>query len=294
MVYVRRHGRSMRTGNPSNTRRTIRRARSALSSLRRRVRGARTNILSAVRAAVNYGKEIKYVAQQDDPTTLTLGIATSYASGNLHEMVPQVTQGVGEHQRIGDRITPVRAKVHFTFWMRNSLSHNVDVPCNVEIILMCLKVKGASNQTALTNFPAGTLLRTGNGNNNDPTGSATNILQVNNVQPVNPDNFTLLRKYRIRLIKNFGVQNWADTSPPVSEATEASPNISSSHSIVKRTFSWKPPTLKYDNGTSTLPTNHYPIWLAWATTSDGSALPADANGNLCQVGVRYEMYFRDA
>ena len=288
----RRYRRSNRpaTARPYRRVSTASRGRRSLAS---RFRPTSNRLMSHVRAAINYGKEIKYVAKQDDPIALTLGISTAASSGNLHQLIPNVTQGIAEHQRIGDRLSPTRAQCHFTFWMRQSFEATAP-PVDVEIILMCLNVKGASNFTAISTMPAGTLLRTGNGNSNDPSGSATNILQVNNVQPVNPDNWTLLRKYRLRLVKNSGRANWDSTSPPVTDVTQVVPNISSSHAIVKRTFRWKPPTLKYSNATTDLPTNHYPIWVAWATTCDDSPLPVDSTGSLVMVGTRYEMYFRDA
>lgn len=229
-----------------------------------------------VLAVVNRREETKYVA---DNITIGTGVtAAGVTPANFVRLLPQVPQGVAENQRIGDRINPVRACAYITYYM-GSTPNMFDVTLNCVIV----NVKGAQTAASIAAVPAGGFLKAGNGLNVDPADpNQTNMLTLVNNFPVNNDQYTLLRWYKKRFAKGAGALNGATAGNEAGQGANTP-----SKQLIK--FSWKPPTLKYDDGAAGLPTNHYPVLLTWATANDGSALQ-----NILFYSIHSELYFKDA
>lgn len=240
---------------------------------------ASKGIKRAVTQIVNSQLETKYVAQ--DLVGGALVTSGGVTPGILLQMLPALGQGGGDYQRNGVVVKPTRASckwvVHF-----NGANNNFD---DLTVNLLILSVKGRATANAVAQIVGPSLLRGGNGNYADPdpaTYTQAQLLEhVNNYQ-VNGEQYTRLKWFK----KRFAKGSYGINGVPGANATS---QIAVNPPSVTFNYTWKPPTLKYLTGAPTLPTNHYPVYVIWATTNDGGAY----SGNL-SYGLRSEMSFKDA
>jgi hypothetical protein len=230
-----------------------------------------------VLAVVNRKSETKYTS-----SIPSLAVAISSAvntPAGFTGLLPPISQGTGESQRIGDRVQPTFARSTFTFYLSNT-PNMFDVTLHLVIVM----VKGAGSAAAVGAVPAGSLLKVGTGVNADPNDpNQTNMLSLVNHYPINTDQYTLCKWYKRRFAKGPGAINGA---PAAAEAGQIA--NTASQQVIK--YKWKPPTLKYDAAAASLPQNHYPVFVTWATANDGSAL----QGTVLNYSCRSEIYFKDA
>lgn len=255
----------------------------AQSNAKRYRSNARTNRVAGkvaylVEKAINRKTETKYIAEDImGPTLVPSGALTPV---NLLRMIPQVSQGVGEHQRIGDKLNALRARSFFSFFLANGINNFNDVTLN----LVVLTAKGASTAGAVAALPANNLLKVGNGTNTDPNPAAYTqpqfLTHINNY-PINTDQYTLVKWYKKRFAKGSYDINGVPGANATSQIAIQKPMVVIKHA-------WNPPTLKYNAAGDQLPSNHYPVFIVWCTTNDGGAY----SGAL-QYGLRSEMYFKD-
>lgn len=246
---------------------------------RRRVVKAKPTFAKKVIQVVNSQVETKYVAQD-------LVLSTQVPSGQttpaqFKQMLPTVTQGTGDSQRIGDTIKPIKARTMITVNFNQSSINFDDVQVNVLVLM----AKGASTQGAVGGLPPGQLLRVGNGINTDPDATVYTQLQflqhINKYQ-INSEQYTLCKWFKRRFAKGSYNINGVPGANATSQVAVAQP----AHTFV---YDWKPPVLRYSTPGAVLPTNHYPVYLVWCTTSDGGSY----SGAL-EFGTRTELYFKDA
>lgn len=235
---------------------------------------------AAIKAVIKSQMETKYVGETVWANQLVAAGAS--VPGNLNRLFPQVAQGAGDNQRVGDRIEPIRATARWTVHFQNGLSNNFE---DLQYNLVVLVVKGAKTGAAVAGTPANTLLRNGTGGNVDPTlGGFTQpqfIEQVNHY-PINTDQFTVLKHFKHRFAKG----SYDITGVPGAQATS---QIANGNPCVTFTYSWKPPTLDYNSNVDVLPTNHYPVFIHWVSVNDGGAY----SGNL-YYGLRTDLFYKDA
>lgn len=156
-----------------------------------------------------------------------------------------------------------------------------DVTMNLVIVM----VKGAGSAPAVASVPAGSLLKVGTGVNADPNDpNQTNMLSLVNHYPINTDQYTLCKWYKRRFAKGSGAINGA----PGGGVEAGQIANTQSQQVIK--YRWKPPTLKYDAAAVSLPQNHYPVFITWATANDGSAL----QGTILNYSCRSEIFYKDA
>lgn len=267
-------------GVPRNT---TRRNKTALpTAVKKAVRRAKqSDFAKKVMKVVNRNEETKYVAETitqvpgGPPTFLVPSFQV--APLNLSRMIPNLTQGVLENQRIGDQVSPIKINCMWNFFLAGADAF--DVTLNIVVV----SVKGANSQLALPGIPVGQFLKVGDGTNTDPNGfTPVQFLTEVNHYKVNNDQYTLHKWIKRRVSKGFGLQNIA---PPIPGASNAVAN----QGAMSIKYTWKPPKLKYNAAADTTPTNHYPCYLIWATNNDGTALLGDLNFN-----CRSEMFFKDA
>jgi len=226
---------------------------------------------------VKRNEETKYVSA----ITLLNQSITSAATtpANFLGLLPPLSQGTGDYQRIGDKVNPVFARSVFTYYLNNS-----NVTFDVTMHLVIVMVKGAGTAAAVASVPAGQWLKVGNGTNADPHDPVqVNQLALTAHYPINSDQYTLCKWYKRRFAKGPGALN----SPPTG-AESGQLSITPAQQVIK--YRWKPPTLKYDVAASTAPTNHYPVFVTWATANDGTTLQAP----VLNYSVRSELYYKDA
>ena len=274
MAFVKFGKRFMKNGRP------FRKAISTAPAVRKAIRKVKNTALARkVLTVVNRHKESKYCGELDQNALgLVQGVTVP---GELYRMVPRTTQGVADHQRIGNTIEPKKAHLYLTLNFDTSDAFAVDQWVNILI----LRVKGAQTAATVAQTPAASLLRFGNGTNTDPNSpNQQEMLSIYNNLPVNPDQFTLLKRYRFRMSKGVGFLNSVGAPIPPD-----CPTISSQSSVKFIKYSWTPPALHYNAAGDTLPSNHYPVWCAWATNTDGSPTQTKIN-----ISSRLEMYYKDA
>lgn len=235
---------------------------------------------AAIKAVAKSQMETKYSGEEVWANQLVQAGASVPA--NLNRMLPQVAVGTGDNQRVGDRIEPVRAVTRWTVHFQNGVSTNFE---DLQYNLLVLAVKGAKNGATVGATPINTLLRNGAGGNLDPTvGAFTQAQFIENINhlPVNTDQFTVLKHFKHRFAKG----SYDITGVP---GVNASTQTSIQAPCVTFTYSWKPPTLDYNNTVDTLPTNHYPVFIHWVSVNDAGAY----SGNL-YYGMRTDLYYKDA
>lgn len=245
--------------------------------------------MSQIRAIVNdsvkrHG-ETKYRAENIVPVPVNVPSGQAIPA-NCARMMPRLTQGVDDFQRIGNRIQPTHAKTRFNLNLVNPQSQLVDLTVHLAIFT----VKGAFTDTAVAALPGNDFLRVGDGTNVDPTGpagvppiSTIDMLNFVNNYPVNNERYNLKKWHKFIFKKGPNDGNGPVGTP------NAPPTVLGAKMHQEFIYNWKPPTLKYDNNAAVLPTNHYPVYLIWATNNDGSALVANAVG----FTVRTELFFKD-
>lgn len=236
-----------------------------------------------VMSVVNRRQETKYVAETitivpGGPSSTQVP-SSQVTPGNLQRLIPNLGQGVDDHQRIGDQVLPTRCNAYWTLFLNDFTTDIIDVTVNIVIVT----VKGSGNQPALANIPVGQFLRTGTGANTDPTGfTPVQFLTEVNRYPVNDDTYTLKKWIKRRFCKGAGPVQGA---PPA--GGPSGPVAGQGAMVIKH--SWKPPKLKYSEAANTQPNNHYPVYLIWATSNNATALTGDLAYNL-----RSELFFKDA
>lgn len=242
-------------------------------------RVAKTQFAKRVLAVVARKEETKYVSQQLQQT-VAMGQALVTPAGLFNCLTP-VLQGVGDYQRIGERIQPVKARTDFTFHWTNEQSNNQDVIVNLWIV----KARGADSRVALPTVPVGTFLNVGNGANRDPD-DPNQPLMLSQVQhmPLNKDQWVLCKHYRFRMRRGTGAQ--ANQGP----ATIVAPTGTTAKEDFRMiSYKWKPPTLKYNTSADQFPTSHYPVYGYYVTNADGSAY-----GDTLHLSTRNHLWFKDA
>jgi len=254
----------------------------AKSIVRKAVRKAQNSAFAKkVLRVVKRGEETKMVAENIlTPAVAVPGAQTTPA--NLARIMPRLGQGTGDFQRIGDQINPIRACTYWTVYPAETTLNLYDITLNLAIV----KVKGAGTDTAVAAIPGADFLRVGDGTNVDPNAvNQEDMLTLVNRYPINTERYTVLKHFRHRFCKGPNSIN----GPVGAAGNNGPPTAGPTAPVHVFKYSWKPPTLHYDNGAATLPTNHYPCYLIWATANDASAYV----GNV-KFAVRSELYFKDA
>lgn len=282
MPYYNKQGRRVLLRKPSMAKSLGLTTTPSSSIVKKAVRKAKkTAFAKKVLSVVSKKEETKYVADN----ILTPGVAVPGAQttpANFARMIPRLSQGVGDFQRIGDKINPTRARTFWTVFPAETTLNLYDITLNLVIV----KVKGAGTDTAVASIPGTDFLRVGDGTTVDPNNpSQEAMLTLINHYPVNTERYTVLKHFRHRFCKGPNSINGAVGAG----GNNASPTAGTPNPVKVFSYSWKPPALMYDNGPAVLPTNHYPTYLIWATANDSSAYV----GNL-KFAVRSEIYFKDA
>lgn len=245
-----------------------------------RLRTGRSSALSgAIKSVLNRQLETKYSAEDTVGATLLPAGATTPA--NLQRMLPGVSQGAGDQNRVGDRIKPIRATCSWAVHYNTTNNQFQDVTVH----LVILTVKGATTANAVAQVPPTNLLRIGNGGFCDPDQAVftqTQLMEHVNNYPINDSLYTVKKHFRKRFAKGSYDINGVPGANATSQIAVAQP-------LHVFKYSWKPPALKYNSAAVTQPTNHYPVYVIWCTTNDGAPYPG-----LLSYGTRCELSFKDA
>lgn len=240
-------------------------------------------IKSVVKAVGRRAMETKYCARN---VTDAKGIgATASTPADFVPLTTLVTQGIDDHQRIGDSIRPIVCKAHFTFYFDTTTQNNADLLVNFWIV----RSRSAKGPQQVSSLTGGNFLKLGQGLNVDPT------------NPSQPSQLTLVSKYPLNMDayiplyhKNFRMRKGIGSSAGINTGGEVAPTgTPASEDLHQITYSWNPAVWNFDNTVgapwTNFPTNEVPLMLVWATNADGSG----GSHNLV-YGLRTEVYYKDA
>jgi len=227
-------------------------------------------------------QETKYAADQDNTVVNAAVPALPATPANFGRCLMEVGQGLGDFQRIGDNITPMRARTTFTYWFNCNQSANSHTQ-DVVVHLLILTAKGFDSSSAQAQIPLNRLLRNGAGGFVDPNGSQQSNLINRNFMPINTDLYTVHKKIQFRMRKGPGAPNSAG-------GAIAPTGVPHAEDFKVINYTWKPPKLGYNTNGASLPEKHNPLYITWFTNVDGTA----NDSNLIWHGVRREIFYKDA
>jgi len=215
------------------------------------------NLKAEIKKVVAGTQETKFVI--DYPFSTQAGTdlyqATAFTSGitttnELYNLIPRLTIGSGDHQRIGNSITPVSLYNTTSVYLPLQGSNSTGYSANVYVDVFYLTSKQIKTDPAMNEIPTASLLNNGDGTNVPYDGTA----QTADL-PVNKSAFNILMKKRVNLKLVAG-----DPNGQLSGGSVYSPATSLSH--YEATWKFKvplPSKLLYNTDTSTAPTNSLPF-----------------------------------
>ncbi|ALE29665.1 coat protein [Lake Sarah-associated circular virus-21] len=249
---------------------------------------AKAGIVSLMKKMISQGEETKYVALNNF-TPLQPVLVPAGASSPINSMLPILSQGTDDWQRIGEQIQPTAASVNFRFQFIPEVNATEDLTV-VLYILTYKKVK--SFPLAIADPTVCQFLDNGQGAaqffqpNNEALGPPAVYdcgAQISAMMPIHKSTHTLLKKKVFRFVRNQGVTDF-DATP------SATPNIRANHHEYTYKFK-KLPKLKYEDNHAQYPSNFAPFALAYVYTNSGRAL---ATPSPIGWSMRSNLYFKDS
>lgn len=232
-----------------------------------------------IKRVLNKQLETKYVAQQVQLAGFTIpGHITPTA--DYHTLLPDLVQQTtvaASNTREGDKVEPMRAKVSGHIWYDN-LDTTVGNVVFVKLFFVTPKnIKSASQVAGISDG----LLESGTA---DPSSWTAARQDLQAFFPVCKENYTLLKTKTFKFVKNGGL--------PIGNQETHSTNIGKDR--YSFSYSWKPPTLKYDTDASQQPSNHLPLMFCVAY-SPGYNYDTDASlTGQVKMNWNIEMFYKDA
>jgi len=229
-----------------------------------------------VNAVVSRSEETKYVAEGVDIVDVSGYLAVP---SGLKGCIPPLEQGTKSNERIGQKISYVKGRVDFAFWLNPGTGSENTASQDVKIKLFFLKSKSIRAQDQIPNLQAGTLLDYGDQTSTDWRPSSYPAFELNQM-PLSKEDFSG-KTVTLHLRRNFGQANGGTESGVLTYGA-----IGATHS-----HSWKHSgSLLYDDGNeSTIPTNFAPLYAFVAYNADNSKYTGQV-----QCIVRKHMWYKDA
>jgi len=232
-----------------------------------------------VKRVLNRQLETKYVADRSTSDLDILGKIDPVS--DYHIMLAPVniqTTVASSNVREGDIIKPITANISGFIWYDNRDTAPGSIVFVKLFFCQSKTIKGVGDLGG--NLPQG-LLESGAADPVPWTAAAS--LQA--YYPVCKENYTLLKTKTFKLVKNGGV--------PIGNAPGHMTNIGRDR--YPFSYSWKPPTLKYQGDGDNFPSNHAPFFFAVAY-SPGYNYATDPNLGVGTVKMNWQvsMSFKDA
>jgi len=203
----------------------------------------------------------------------------------FYSIIPPITRAIagaaptGSWQLAENALSPIRIQTQFTIGLSN-----VSRSQNLMVDLFILKHKRFKSFPSLATSADARILK---------TGAATQTQQYNGFitdsgLPINTNTFTVLKRYKFKLISNVGLSNGDTTNGNA-------PNMDV-HNVKRITYNYyRKAPLKYkaDGATTPIyPENDAPFWCIGYSKVDGSA-PDSLQQNIT-VNTMCSMTFKDA
>jgi len=242
-------------------------------------------VKSVIKQQIQREIETKYIGY-NQATSYPLTQNSGTLPSILNYVLPNLAQGVGDNDRIGDKIHPIKLRGFFTFYFNPTVTTTGNAEVYVNLMVLTSKTAKSYSLTASLTSPG--LLKSGFDTVVDPgnVGGAAPTTLYNNSYldhyPVDTDNWNVLHRERFLMRKNTGIASNNNTGYPNTYGTSA---------VCKQINIPVPARIQYSVGSFVEPTNYAPVWLAWMTSADGAQLDANTEV-LC--GTRFDMFFKDA
>lgn len=237
------------------------------------------NFAKAVLTVVGKKEETKYVAEDIQKAALidtNIVIPTDLVSA-----LPNLGQGVGSFQRVGQQVSEVRGKTHFSM----SLPYNYAPSSNWVVRIYMLTSKQIKSFNQRGSLAVNTLLDNGDGTTIDWDPGTTQVVTLSQ-RPLARENFT--GKFReFRFAKNSGaLNNDASTPPPAPNGA----HYATSHQF---TWEWKHKGKVLYDEAGNLPTNYNPMFILVSYPVDNYPVTVGPPNCPVLMTIRTEMYYKD-
>lgn len=235
------------------------------------------------KAVVKRESEDKFVSTaQNLQFNSTIGSAAE-----CYAMVPQITQGTDDYQRIGDKVRGkylyIKGMVQYDESYLNTVGVNTYIPpvtCRA-LILSQKNIKVGSEVS--TRVDVAHLLK-----DNVGTGTARSYAGTtwDNVAPINKDLFRVHMDKKIKLnwVQHYSYTGGGNSTEAVGAGTDHTKYFSCRVKV--------PATLTFDNGNGSWPNNFAPFFCFGSVCDDGSS-PYTV-GTPFRVRILSTLYFEDA
>lgn len=273
----------------------------------------------AVQKIVRGNEETKYHAEQLlSKSSLDWGIHTPWSPSSIGDtmpLVPRITPGDGNFERIGTRVRPTKCRVDVEAAIQEAATGlpQLSVYTNdIFVVMYILRPKTSKNFQQFTNLATPVsgaytdeLLDNGDGTSkafgNVIAIGGTNYVYTNAADlqlPINKEYFTLVKQRVVRLVKNAGNTNQDGSNYP---------NVARGGSSWRGSFTYKLPALKYDDDpksatlTGGYPTNANMVLCIGACLANGmdsiqygGGEPTGILANPISLNVRTHYWYKDA
>jgi len=251
---------------------------------KRYAKKSKNPFVAKVQKIIRRNLETKYVRETiaSEPAT-TLWNSTISGTADWYRCLPLVGRGVQSHQRDGDHIQPTSLTMNWSFRFATEDENTRDI----FVVLYVLHSKSVKDY--LTNNAGGALSANFNqylDNGNDTTTYFAGTW-VDSQKPINKENFTLLHKKVIPLIKGSGVPNGSGVVPSARGMYTHERSVRATCSYTIKNL----PTLLYSDVSLARPSNYAPVWAVGYYYGDGTA--ADTGTGILDVAMDAHLYFKD-
>jgi hypothetical protein len=279
LVFPRGSSRAVPYSGPARLMRR-RRAPGRRRNFRSRAHRYRGKFAQKVKRVLMNNAETKYVRDENISAITPFNSIVQNIS-DFYRCFPQLTQGTLSAQRIGQRVTPtaIIVRLNVAFDVTDALSRDLEVhvwflTSKQQKSVYQAKANVAYNITnGFVQQGYQELLDNGDGTNTYFSG---NFLSC--TKPLNKDQWSLIKHYKIHLYKGSGTSN----------NNQVANNEKRHASIVCRLPKHQ---LIYDQQSDTLPTNYMPVMCLGYRYLDGTA--ADTGAGVLKVQMASEMRFKD-
>lgn len=245
-------------------------------------------MVAAVKKIAGQTEETKYVAETLRDGNLAINFnSTINGSSDWYRAIPLVANGTGSQQRVGDKLRPVKCKLHFNLRFTPDDDLTRDIYATVYVLnskankFYANEGANPTNWVGLTEF-----LDAGDGTKTIYPGT-----WLGSTFPINKEMFSLVKKKTVHLNKPSGGSDAAGVIGQFDGNGKGMYSVGHLHSSF--TVDITCPTLfRYQDSVDKIPNNFAPVWAIGYYYSDGT-LP-DTTTGLLSADVRTEMYYKDA
>ena len=238
------------------------------------------HLTKIVKSIVNRGEETKMCSNQYGLTSFNSGITTP---GDFIAVMPQIIEGIGQNQRIGSSIKPIKLVI------RGYVAYATDGIPSARMIggrLFCFSDKTVANYNVAASAGNNFQLLDVGGNSQAFTGA-----QLNYCMPHNTDGYKWYADKKMKFLKPFG---YTDTLAPTSTVEITSMNTTLFHPFTITIPAGKMPSqLKYDASISINNPMNFAPYLALGYTNL-SGFTADVAVTQLKMEFVATLYYKDA